>query len=288
MFARRAARFLPFVAVVFVILAAQHRHSGAADPTTDPTTGPTPGPATAPTAGPATAPAPAPAAPIPAPVATDAGPARVRIGLYATSIPEVDIKAGTFTVDMYLWVVYRGDQALEAFEIANGDIQAKDLLERTTQGDQTYTCWRVKATMHAHLSLSDYPFDRQALQIYFESPNFESDKLVYEPDRASYERSGVPSDQWGLRADLEIPEYRLARTSWHVEDSVYATDFGNPFNEKTSSRYSRAIFEIDVERSFWAYCYKILVPLMVIIAIAYLVFYLPPDEIQRASGLAMT
>lgn len=279
MFARSVARSLPFIAAAFVLVAAERSRSGPADPRLAQTD--LPGPEAPKT--PAATSAPTPVAPAP-----QAGPAHVRIGLYATSIPEVDIKAGTFTIDMYLWVVYRGDQTLEAFEIANGETQSKDLLERTTQGDQTYTCWRVKATMHARMSLADYPFDRQGFEIHFESPNFESDALVYEPDYASYERSHVPKAQWGLRADLEIPEYQLVQTQWRVEDSVYATDFGNPFHEKTSSRYSRAIFEIDVARSFWAYCYKILVPLMVIIAIAYLVFFLPPDEIQTASGLAMT
>lgn len=282
--ARVAARVLPFVALAALIFALGQRHSGAAEPAPAPATTPA---TTTPPADPKPTAEAAPS--LAAAPASGAGPQRVKVGVYATAIPDVDIKEGTFTIDMYLWMVYRGDpDTMEAFEIANGEILTKALLERTTQGDLTYACWRIKATMHEHFSLFDYPFDHQRLEVRLEHSLLESNALLYEPDAASYERSGVPRARWGLRGDVEVPEYDIVETGWRVDESVYQTDFGSPFSQKGQSLFSTAIFSIAVERSFWPYCYKIIIPLIVILAIAYLVFFLPPDEIQSASGLAMT
>jgi len=270
---RSLARVLPFIACAFLLFAVSLRRSDAVEP---------------PPIVPAT-PA-APGAPDAAPTLTavPTGPMHVTIGLYATSIPEIDIKAATFTIDMYLWLVYSGDESIEGFEIANGEVLSKVLLERTTQGDKTYVCWRIKATMHEHFSLENYPFDRQQLDIKFEHGLLEASSLVFDPDIKSYEGSGVTADRWGLRDDVRISDYEIVRTSWQSAQSLYQTNFGSPFSDKPSSTYSTAIFSVEVARSFWPYCYKILIPLIVILAIAYLVFFLPPTEIQTASGLAMT
>ncbi|MFO0751494.1 MAG: hypothetical protein U1F43_38375 [Myxococcota bacterium] len=274
----RVARWLPFLAVAFVLFAMGQRRGGAAEPDAGASSD------AATTAAPATGGETAPSEPA-TPMATQ----HVKVGIYATAIPEIDIKSGTFTIDMYLWMVYAGaDETMEAFEIANGEILSKALLERTTRDGKTYACWRIKATMHQHFSLNDYPFDRQHLEIHIEHSLLESSGLVYEPDVASYQRSGEPRARWGLRGDLEVAEYDVVGTEWTTRDSIYQTDFGSPFSEKSQSVYSNAVFSIDVARSFLPYCYKILIPLIVILAMAYLVFFLPPDEIQSASGLAMT
>jgi len=272
---QRVARVLPFVACAVLFSALALHRSGASEPSPTPT--PTPSPSPSPSPSPPPSPSPSPASPM-----------RVVIGLYATSIPEIDIKAATFTIDMYMWLVYSGDESIEAFEIANGEILSKVMLERTTQGAKTYVCWRIKATMHEHFSLENYPFDRQRLDIKFEHGQLDAAALVFDPDIPTYQRSGVPSDRWGLRDDVRISDYEIVRTSWQSAQSVYQTNFGSPFSDKPISIYSTAVFSIEVERSFWPYCYKILIPLIVILAIAYLVFFLPPTEIQTASGLAMT
>lgn len=213
---------------------------------------------------------------------------RVVVGLYITAFPELSIKDGTFTVDMYLWMRHRGGEDYEAFELTNGEIQFKEESDRKVIDGETYVCWRIKALLRTEFSLHQYPFDVQRLQIHLEHPFLETDALLYEGDRASYERSRVKENNWGLRADVRLPEYSIRRTRWFAETSVYNTDFGDPSREQTASRYSRLVFEVQAARVFWGYVYKTLVPLLVILAMAYLVFFVPPNEVQTSAGMAMS
>ncbi|MFO0556155.1 MAG: hypothetical protein U0271_47700 [Polyangiaceae bacterium] len=213
---------------------------------------------------------------------------RIEVGVYVLAVPELSLREGFFTIDMYLWFRHKGGPELEQFEITNGEIESKEESDRRELGDVKYVVWRVKAKIRAQLSLSSYPFDKQSLALHLEHPFLETDALEYVPDLATYERASVPRERWGLRKEVAIPEYRVLRTEFKVDESFYDSDFGDPTLEKTSSTYSRMVFQIDVERNYLPYCYKFLIPLITILAIAYLVFFLPPQEIQTASSLALT
>src|SRR5687768_1880228 len=52
---------------------------------------------------------------------SESGPTKACVGVYVVRLSEIDLKTQSFFGDFYLWMRWRGDQALEELEIVNGD-----------------------------------------------------------------------------------------------------------------------------------------------------------------------
>jgi hypothetical protein len=219
----------------------------------------------------------------------------VTIGFYVSDIHDVDVKACTFGAEFYYWMRHakqKDDAAakeIETVEFTNGKLDnPPDEQDRKDVGGETYVCWKAQGSFRFQPQLRNYPFDKQRLEIQVEHPKLEIDRVVYEDDRASYERSGEPQQRWGVKGSVDIPEYEIRSVERRSLASRYKTDFGDPESKKEESVYSRFVISITIVRLFGPYFFKIVLPLLVILGMAYLVFWLPPKEIQSATGLAIT
>jgi len=235
----------------------------------------------APKATPATAPA----------AATQ--PVQVTIGYQIFEIRDVKIKDEHFVADFYMWMNYTcADEALakeiETFEFMNGKLDVREEIDRETNGADRYVCWRMTGGFYLNTDLRNYPFDTQRFDITIEHPSLEIDKVVYRDDHSSYSRSKVPQELWGVKPELKIPEFRLKQTERRSIGSIYDTDFGKRSSPAKETVYSRFVMSIYFGRDYMAYVFKIVFPLLVIVAMAYVALLLPPQEIQSASGLEIT
>jgi hypothetical protein len=222
-------------------------------------------------------------------------PVAVTLGFCVFDVRDVDLRNASFFADFYLWMRYsvpEGDTEtaaqIEKFEFMNGKADAREELDRKIVRGESYVCWRVSGTFHFETKLQAYPFDTQSLEIQIEQPVLEQNQCVFKDDSASYGRSGIPDTLWGVKEGLDIPEFTLRRTDRRIGPSVYKTDFGDLDRKQQTTTYSRFVFAMQFARDFMPYIFKILIPLLVIIAMAYLVFFLPPKEIQSASGLGIS
>jgi hypothetical protein len=226
------------------------------------------------------------------------GPTKVAIGYHIFDIRNVDLKAQSFYADFYMWMRYiPKDETQKAliekkWEFMNGKAESKPEEAIVDEADdaagQRYVCWRMSGTFNFKAYLRNYPFDTQTLEIAIEHATLETGDVLFMDDTDSYKKSAIPDSLWGVKEDLDIPEFSLRRTDRRTTESVYKTDFGDPRNTKGTSSYSRFVVSIKFSRDFMPYFFKIIIPLIVIVAMAYLVFFLPPKEIQTASGLAIT
>jgi hypothetical protein len=218
----------------------------------------------------------------------------VALGFYIYDIHDVDIRAGTFGADFYFWMRHAKEKdperakEIEKIEFTNGKTEQFDEQDRKEVDGQTYVCWKVEGTFRFIPMLRNYPFDAQRLEITVEHPTLEIDEVVYDDDHGSYERSGVARERWGLKDSVYVPEYEILGVERRASANTYATDFGDPTRPESESVYSRFVVTVRIGRLFGPYFYKIVVPLLVILGMAYLVFFIPPQEIQSASGLAIT
>jgi hypothetical protein len=94
--------------------------------------------------------------------------------------------------------------------------------------------------------------------------------------------------RWGLSPRLAIPDYQLRKVERVVSQSDYPTNFGDPEKDRAGTRYSRFSLRVFFEREYWSYAFKILIPLLIILAMAYLVFFLPAAQLDTAASVAMT
>jgi hypothetical protein len=199
--------------------------------------------------------------------ATEAGPTRVFIGTHVVEMRNVDVRSQSFYADFYLWLRF------------------------AAADEQTYVCFRITGTFFYLPDLRLYPFDTQRLPIAFENASLSSDEMVFVDDRATYERSGEPETRWGINRALHVPEYVLSNVERTVADAPYPTNFGDPARlteADQSSHYSRFAIEVTFAREYLSYAFKILIPLLIILAMAFVVFFVPTARVDVAAPIAMT
>ncbi len=215
---------------------------------------------------------------------------KVRVGFYIYNVSDLDIKERRFSLDFYIWIRFPGEGAeYEKLDFVNGKIDHIEEQDRRVEGGHTYVSWRVAATFHQNFRLEDYPFDRQHLTVILEHPYLENYELLYEHDIESYERSLAPRDRWGIWNGLTIPEWKVIGTRLGTSEYLYETDFGwftGP-GQLIGSKYSRLTLSIDIERISLPYFFKIILPLALVLAIAYLAFFIPPSELGAAVAVAL-
>lgn len=223
-----------------------------------------------------------------------AEPTQVFIGMHVVELRSVDVRAQSFYVDAYLWVRHKQgadekvDEAIERIEPINGKLETKDVNDEKIVDGERYVCWRITGTFFFTPDLRKYPFDRQVLPLTFEPSAAESDELVFIDDRVSYEQGDTPEPRWGLSPTLEVPDYKLAEVKRLITESKYPTNFGDPSKNKAGTKYSRYSLQVSLTREYWSYAFKILVPLLIILAMAYLVFFLPAAQLDTSASVAMT
>jgi len=230
------------------------------------------------------------AAPAPAPSASTP----IHLGVHVISVRGLDMRSQSFFADLYLWLRFatsdavRAKTIVEKFEVMNGRFDVKEEVERKEIGDQTYLCFRLAGTFNFNATLHRYPFDVQDLELIFENSALETDTIHFVDDVESYRRSKQPEHLWGVKSALDIPEFRLVRVLRRAVEEPYPTDFGDPTRVQAETRYSRFIVTMQFQREYLSYLFKIVIPLLVIIAMTYLMFFLPPKEICTSSTIAIT
>ncbi|MDP3153728.1 MAG: hypothetical protein Q8N23_13705 [Archangium sp.] len=218
----------------------------------------------------------------------------VHIGMHVVQLRAVDARTESFYADLYLWLRFPvGDEArakeiVEKLEPVNGKFDSKDLVDDKVIGTERYICYRVTGTFFFVPDLKNYPFDTQVLPITVENAQLELEEMTFVDDKISYEKSGAPELRWGLSPTLSIPDYTLARVDRDIYESKYPTSFGDPTRNPAGTHYSRYTLKVSFVREYWSYAFKILIPLLIILLMAYLVFFLPPNQLDTAASVAMT
>lgn len=227
---------------------------------------------------------------------SQAAPTQVFIGMHVVEMRTVDTRTESFYADFYLWLRFKNGglseerltQIIERLEPVNGKFETKDLVDDKVVGEERYICYRVTGSFFFIPDLKKYPFDTQVLSLTVENATLELDDLIFVDDVKSYERAGTPEVRWGLSPRLAIPDYQLRKVERVISQSDYPTNFGDPEKDKAGTRYSRFSLRVFFEREYWSYAFKILIPLLIILAMAYLVFFLPPGQLDTAASVAMT
>lgn len=201
---------------------------------------------------------------------------------------------GGYTADFYLWFRYRDvDPAVdgigpaditdvELLEVAEGDSFAlsEEPLESRIDGGMRYELYRVKADFNNAFDFHDYPFDRQAIEISLRNRTLTRDRLIYVVDE-----EGLGDERASLLPTSLGREFG-AGGSWHLvganlfESEVHnPSTLGNP-QQITSDglEYSRLRAVIDVRRNSAGFLAKKFLPVVILMALAYLVFYMPSDS----------
>lgn len=219
-----------------------------------------------------------------------AAPADVFTGAYAYAFSDIDLQAGTFRFDGYLWFRWRCDLLGDAsfdFVLINGSFDSIDEAPVNKQDGWCRQSRRVRATMRTVYALHDYPFDRQTLALRLEHRWFGTDRMRFVPDDAAIPAGAAARDAF-LPRDLDIHQWRVLDVTHTAAPYHYETDFGSIEKgvwDGLSSRYS---FEVAIARPFFPYLLKVVMPLMIIVGMAFLAFAIRPGRFDSKVSLLVT
>jgi hypothetical protein len=219
-----------------------------------------------------------------------AAPTQVHVGVYVYSISELNIAEGTFLLDGYLWFRWQGS-ALPTdkfeFSIVNGSVEGADDSPVIQQGDIHRASRRVKLRLRSNFVFDDYPFDKQVLPLQLEHRWDGIEQLVFVPDDGAVPDGKNLKDSF-LANGLKIGDWIIDSARHRVETKQYETDFGSIQKGVWDGKSSRYVFEVQLKRRLLPYILKVLLPLFVIVAMGFSVFFMDAREFATQCGVSIT
>ena len=147
-----------------------------------------------------------------------------------------------------------------------GSFEITERVVRVVPDGTVHNDLNVSVQVHADLDLRRFPFDHQRLELVIESARWQIDDLVFVADQTN---TGFPQD-------FTMQEWELVGVSSRVEE-VTSTRGARPF--------SRFVFEIDVERQAGFYLWKVMLPILIIVAISWSVFWMTDERLAGRSRI---
>lgn len=141
-------------------------------------------------------------------------------------------------------------------------VDSYQITEQTLRIDHT---GQVTADINLTVRLSSpfdlrrFPFDTQLLRFHIESFTYNEDQVVFVADNSVT----------GFVEGFQIPEWTVTDVRAHV-DSVDVT--------RSSKPHSRLVLTIEINRQSAFYVWKVMLPLLIIVALSWSVFWMPEEK----------
>ncbi len=212
------------------------------------------------------------------PEGADGGPTTVYVSVFFLDIDSVNSANQTFTANVsyeYRWIDPRlahaedGNKVLPIVDVWHPRIQVAnrqlnfltfpEIVHVSPAGEVSYQ-QRVWGHFSQPLDLRDFPFDSQKLQFDMVSAGYSPEELVLLPD---------PDNASGIADELSLPDWDIA--------SVTADSMVHQPNAAAGA-LAGFRFAIEADRQAGYYIFKVILPLLLIVAMSWIVFWIDPKE----------
>ncbi|MEO0605656.1 MAG: hypothetical protein AAF211_29760, partial [Myxococcota bacterium] len=225
-------------------------------------------------------------------------PTTVGIALYIHEIADIDPATNTFSMEGYLDLVWCDPR--EAFDPAETGTHREIFLEKDAEHELQFIWWpdfyfvnemgprrieneelillsdgtveyreKFAVTLSAEYDMRKFPFDAQTLEVEIESFAWSSDDLVFE----------TPAEGFQFAEEFEIPEWERGTVTETVRTVQELRDRHD---------YSELVATIEVRRDPGFYVTKIMLPLCIIVAISWAVFWMIGDTLADRMSVSFT
>lgn len=206
-------------------------------------------------------------------------PDTVKVGIYITSIHDIDFKQKEFSTNLWLWLKYKNKDLnfLDNLEIPGAKSVEKSFALIDSSSEEIYMQMKLQCVMKDSWRISNFPFDHQTLRFSIENSQFDAKSLVFVADTV------------GNHYDP-----RFAINGWKIDScimttgiKVYETGFGDESLAKPRTEYgvfrTRLVITRDAAGIFW----KIFLGMYIAFLIAYVCFYIHADGMDSRFGLSV-
>ena len=211
--------------------------------------------------------------------AEEAKPDTVSVGIYITSIHNIDFKEKEYTINFWLWLKYknRDFDFLNNLEIPQAKTVEKAFSLIDSSGEKIYMQMKLQCVMKDTWRIANFPFDEQKLRLSIENSQFDSRFLVFVPDTV------------GNHFD---PRFTLR--GWNIDSCItstgiklYETAFGDESFAKPHTEYSSFRVRLSITRAATGIFWKVFLGMYIAFLIAYICFFIHTDGIDSRFGLSV-
>jgi hypothetical protein len=164
----------------------------------------------------------------------------VHVGIYITSIHDIDFKQKEFTATFWLWLKYKNAKLdfTNNLEVPNAKTVEKTFSTIDTSGGRIFQQMKLQCVLKDSWKISNFPFDEQKLRISIENSQFDALNMVFVADTLG-----------------EHFDKRFTLRGWNIDSCiitagkrVYQTAFGNEAAVKQETEYSAFRVRLSVTR----------------------------------------
>ena len=218
-------------------------------------------------------------------------PTLVAVGLFIVEVTEVNEVDNTFTIEGFMDQVWCDPTRVSEPEPLTDDVAAArlgrgwnpnitfvDEIGTPITENQELTVFKngtveykqkFNVTLEESYDLRRFPFDRQTLRIELESFDWTATYLELRSRR----------DMVAFSERFEIPEWRAVAVDVYTKQQKEARD---------REKFSELVVTLDVDRESGFYVWKILVPLVLLVAISWSVFWMSGESLAARIGISFT
>ena len=210
----------------------------------------------------------------------NAGRDTVKIGVYLFSLYDLNFPENKFNADFYVWYNFKNDSLhpAETFELVNSMEFTKVGESREKYDSINYSTFRCNSVVKKQWDVSDFPFDKQQVELEIEDINDDITRLVFVPDTI-----GSKIDKYVKLEGWKIKDFGIK-----VVNHTYETSYGDPtLSGDDYSTYSRVVVYFTLEREGGGLFFKLFVGLFISVMISLLTFFINPTDLDPRFGLSV-
>lgn len=211
--------------------------------------------------------------------AQDGKPDTVRLGIYITSIHDIDFKQKEYSTNFWIWLKYNKKEFdfYNNLEVPQAKSVTKSFVTVDSSDGRIYMQMKLQCVMKDSWRIENFPFDRQNLRISFENSQYDSKDLIFVADTV------------GQHFD-----HRFTLRGWSIDSCVistgtkiYETGFGDEELAKPRTEYSAFRTRLVIKREASGLFWKMFLGMYIAFLISYVCFYIHADGMDSRFGLGV-
>lgn len=206
-------------------------------------------------------------------------PDTVSVGIYVTSIHDIDFKEKEYTVTFWLWLKYKTREFdfVQNLEVPMAKTVTKSFTTIDSSGDKVFLMMKLQCVMKDSWRITDFPFDQQKLRLSIENSQYDSRSLVFIADTV-----GQHYDRRFTLSGWSVDSFNIS-----TGKRIYETGFGDTGLPAPRTEYSTFRIRISISRDAAGLFWKMFIGMYVAFLIAYVCFYIHADSIDSRFGLSV-
>ncbi|MBM4159317.1 MAG: hypothetical protein FJ216_11145 [Ignavibacteria bacterium] len=191
----------------------------------------------------------------------------VHISLFLTDLEKINTKDQTYEAEFYLWLKWKEGRSGKNIEYMNSSETRNIFFDEWSEDSLQRLSAKVRGTFKSPFNVANYPFDRQILKIRISDYDWAYDSLKYESE----------SSKIGISEEIFNDEWHIKLKEAKVTKEYISEDYFSVFE-----------FDIEITRKYFSVFIKIIIPLFIIMGIAFLNLFIPKDQIESGIGLGIS